>query len=102
MADALNLNARRAALREAGAAFPVELGHDEAGNPLVWHIASELPVDSIAMLQRGDLVEVLQLLLPADELEGFLAQHPSIQEVGEIVTQLSNVTVGNLRASSPS
>lgn len=103
MTDTLNLNARRAALREAGAAYPVELGYAEDGTtPLVWHLSAELPVDSLAMLHRGELLEVLQQLLPADELEGFMAQHPSIQEVGEIVTALSNVTVGNLRASRPS
>jgi hypothetical protein len=52
--------------------------------------------------RRRSTAEVLALLLPADELEGFMELNPSMQEVAEIVSRLAGVTVGNLRASRPS
>lgn len=99
----LDLNARRAALTESGAAsMPVELGVDDAGAPLVWTFSTEMPIDVIDLLNMGDMLGVLRLMLPADQVDGFAAQHPSMQEVAKIVEAISGVALGNLQASTPS
>lgn len=99
----LDLNARRAALAESGeTSMPVELGVDETGAPLVWKFSTEMPITVVELLNAGDMLGVLRSMLPADQVVAFTAQNPSMQEIAEIVTAISGVAVGNLRASTRS
>lgn len=99
----LDLNARRAALAESGeAAMPVVLGNAPDGTPLTWTFSTEMPINAVELLNLGDMMGVLRLLLPPDQVDAFSAQRPSMQEVSEIVTAISGVAVGNLQASTAS
>lgn len=99
----LDLNARRAARSEAEKEpHEVELGHDADGNPLVWRLRPQMPVEYTDLLVQGRMAEALRLLLvDEDDWPELRKQVPDDDELTAI-SELYAVTPPESPASAGS
>jgi hypothetical protein len=90
----INLDAARAQRAEAGGyRYGVVLG----GEHFVFPAINEWPVEITNLLQAGDLVGALKLLLPERDHDRFFARHPTMGDMNELFESLGKVSgVGGL------
>ena len=88
-----DLDAARAARREAeGTGFTFTFGGEQYETPP----AKEWPINVIASLSEGNLIEALRLILN-DDYDRFMAHNPTNGDVEDLMTAMSaNVGVGGL------
>lgn len=97
---AINLNAARAQRAEARKeTYRVQLGEDMFDFPGV----AEWPIELTTVLQSGDMVAALRLLLSDEDVDKFLTHKPTIGDINELFESLGNAAgVGGLPNSSRS
>ena len=98
--NVIDLDARRAQRAEAREEdFTVKLGGEEFTFPPI----TEWPVELTELLQKGELMDALRLLLSDEQSPRFIAQHPTMGDLNDLFEALGNrAGVGGLGNSSAS